>query len=241
MPRTRINVIVIIAAYCTVGWIILCRNHCGQDTLKCQLQKLEATSGSLSGLKLAVIVPVHRGDRALAMESLKQWPSKCYPLTKQNVDLVIYQAESMANKVDVSASVINAPSRCFRMARVVSGNLRPEVSNKFFRLVMEKSWLNMEGVHHYEMILENNFSRLLCGGFDYLASWCNFSTYCNDSIHANFPRKIRNVLCHSPQILMRIKQKFSLAIGNISNDLRGGGLTRTRDRKMKNTTKSVFC
>lgn len=46
------------------------------------------------GRRLAVIVPVHQGDSARAMDAISKWPSTCHRETVENIDLIIYEAEA---------------------------------------------------------------------------------------------------------------------------------------------------
>lgn len=130
---TMIVTVALIAARCFVLWIEVCRSENITDKIR-QQQHARNTNPHLWNRKLAIVVPVHQGDKHRAVESLQKWPSKCHTLTMQNVDLVLYQAESATNEADLLALVADGPAKCFREVSVVSGNLLPEVYLEIFRL-----------------------------------------------------------------------------------------------------------
>ncbi|CAB1119168.1 unnamed protein product [Ectocarpus sp. CCAP 1310/34] len=78
--------------------------------------------------KLAVIVPIHEGDSDRAMEALTKWPTTCYSNTLLGMDLIIYKAETISS-ASLPTAVPDRASLCFRNTKIVSANLRPEISN----------------------------------------------------------------------------------------------------------------
>lgn len=80
--------------------------------------------------KLAVVVPVYRGDLLRAVSSLEQWPTSCSPVTQQNVDLVLYYAESEADNSATAATaetIAKSAGRCFSSTQTVHADLAEEV------------------------------------------------------------------------------------------------------------------
>lgn len=75
---------------------------------------------------LAVVVPMHGGDVARAMESMKKWPATCSSDTLRAVDLILYHAEYVEEN-DLLAWLPFEASRCFRRTKVVNANLTEEV------------------------------------------------------------------------------------------------------------------
>ncbi len=78
--------------------------------------------------KLAVVVPAHAGDLEKALNSLKDWPTKCHPNTLANADLVLYYAGGAEDNVEaVLPSLAATGGRCFANTRLVLANLSEEV------------------------------------------------------------------------------------------------------------------
>lgn len=75
---------------------------------------------------LAIAVPMHAGDVARAMESMKRWPTGCSFDTLRAVDLILYHAEDVDEKHLLAWLPVEA-SRCFRKTKVVSAYLTEEV------------------------------------------------------------------------------------------------------------------
>lgn len=131
IPGWRLVVMAIVVFIATSCVIIIWVEQCRREPSRRHQLEPNTITQSQTNRKMAIIVPVHQGDKDRAMESLRQWPLKCHALTVQNVDLVIYQAENKTTEADLIARVTDGPSRCFRMASVVSGNLLPEVCDMF--------------------------------------------------------------------------------------------------------------
>lgn len=93
--------------------------------------QFEASAGgsSASAQRLGVVVPAHKGDLPRAVSSLERWPVNCSPITKQNVDLVLYYAESDADEAAAAAvpAIAESAGRCFANTRIVYANLDEEV------------------------------------------------------------------------------------------------------------------
>lgn len=84
------------------------------------------------GRKMAVVVPVHDGDKLRAMDAISRWPHDRHRNTLENMDLVIYKAEPPQGGPDGDADLLSKvpheASTCFRSIKIVSANLLPEVS-----------------------------------------------------------------------------------------------------------------
>ncbi|CAN0091222.1 unnamed protein product [Scytosiphon promiscuus] len=79
--------------------------------------------------RLAVVVPAYQGDLKRAVASLQQWPTSCSPVTKGNVDLVLYYAEGEEDASDVdaaAAAIVNSAGHCFRETLTVYAHLSEE-------------------------------------------------------------------------------------------------------------------
>lgn len=80
---------------------------------------------------LAIVVPIHEGDKDQALEAISSWPATCYENTLDTVDLVIYKAEALrSGDDDLLSRVPMRASRCFRRVRVIHANLLPEVGQR---------------------------------------------------------------------------------------------------------------
>ena len=83
--------------------------------------------------RLAVVVPVYRGDIERAVSSLGRWPTSCSTVTLQNVDLVLYYGKDEEEEQDTPnvSSAIDAISQsagaCFARTRAVFAFLNNEV------------------------------------------------------------------------------------------------------------------
>lgn len=120
-------IVALIVAHCLVVWIEFCKSENTIDIIRRQHDARSTKRGIWTSKMMAIVVPIHQGDKDRAMESLQRWPSKCHPLTTQNVDLIVYEAENETDEVELLARVANGPAKCFRKTSVVSGNLLPEV------------------------------------------------------------------------------------------------------------------
>lgn len=83
--------------------------------------------------RLAVVVPAYQGDLKRAVASLQQWPASCSPITKENVDLVLYYAEGEDDASDVEAAasaIVNSAGHCFRETLTVYAHLSEEVRGR---------------------------------------------------------------------------------------------------------------
>lgn len=93
--------------------------------------QFEAFAGghSESAQRLGVIVPAHKGDLSRAVSSLERWPANCSPVTLENVDLVLYYAESVADEDAAAAvpTIAESAGRCFANTKIVYANLNEEV------------------------------------------------------------------------------------------------------------------
>eukprot|EP00903_Cladosiphon_okamuranus_P019225 g17679.t1 len=78
--------------------------------------------------RLAVVVPAHFGDLRRAVAALHQWPNTCSPVTKANVDLVLYYAGEEGDTEPLAAldAIASSAGRCFGNAKLVYANLTPE-------------------------------------------------------------------------------------------------------------------
>lgn len=123
--------VTMIATRCLVVWIEVCRNWSIKKIHPPQQGK-NTKPHLWTDRKLAIVVPIHEGDKGRALKSLQKWPSKCHPLTVQNVDLILYKAESVTNEAELLAPVVKGPAKCFRLTSVVSANLLPEVFLGYF-------------------------------------------------------------------------------------------------------------
>lgn len=83
------------------------------------------------GRKMAVIVPIHDGDKFRAMDAISRWPHKCQRNIVEHMDLIIYKAEPPQPGPDGDAFLLSKvpheASACFRSTKIVSANLLPEV------------------------------------------------------------------------------------------------------------------
>lgn len=87
--------------------------------------------GSLPSQRLAVVVPAHSGDLYRALASLSKWPTKCSPVTRAHVDLVLYKAEA-EDELSFGALRLleNTAGICFANTKIVHGALTKEVRIK---------------------------------------------------------------------------------------------------------------
>lgn len=80
---------------------------------------------------LAIVVPVHEGDKKQALKAISSWPATCFENTLDTADLVIYKAEALrSGEDDLLSRVPMRASICFRRVRVVRANLLPEVGQR---------------------------------------------------------------------------------------------------------------
>lgn len=82
--------------------------------------------------RLAVVVPFHRGDLDLAVQSITNWPepASCSPLTEQNMDLVLYYGGGQEDYDAVSAAadtIQTSAGRCFASTRTIFADLEKKV------------------------------------------------------------------------------------------------------------------
>lgn len=89
-----------------------------------------AAASDSSAQRLAVVVPAHAGDLSRAVSALDRWPRECSPVTKDNVDLVLYYAEGEDDSGPTAAldEITTSAGRCFSNTRLVYANLNEEVS-----------------------------------------------------------------------------------------------------------------
>ena len=104
--------------------------------------------------RLAVVIPIHDGDKAQAIAAISGWPSTCYATTLAAVDLVIYKAEARRNEEDLLSGVPTEASACFRKVRIIYGDLTPEVSLKFFHSRELRMALSRESVSICRVAME---------------------------------------------------------------------------------------
>lgn len=90
--------------------------------------------------RLAVVVPAHAGDLPRAVSALDRWPKTCSPITKANVDLVLYYAEGEGDTEPLVAldAIASSVGRCFRNTKLVYAHLTPEVSGIESNVIVNK-------------------------------------------------------------------------------------------------------
>lgn len=98
--------------------------------LSCLLLAGAAAASTPGPQRLAVVVPAHGGDLSRAVSALDRWPEVCSPVTKTNVDLVLYYAEGDDDTEPLGAldAIASTAGRCFGNTKLVYANLTPEVS-----------------------------------------------------------------------------------------------------------------
>ncbi|CAN0034630.1 unnamed protein product, partial [Scytosiphon promiscuus] len=156
------------------------------------------------GRRLAVVVPVHKGDSSRAMDAISNWPSTCHRETVENVDLVIYEAEdrhAQRGPILVPPEV----SVCFRATRIIQGNLLPEenvypkgASVQFYKLFLDDDVAGSVAEYDALAIIEwdvvvahpESFVRLYDAAFSSMEPfWVKGSTLAGTEFHgtANVP------------------------------------------------------
>ncbi|CAB1118501.1 unnamed protein product [Ectocarpus sp. CCAP 1310/34] len=119
--RRTILILIMVAAY-SVGVITwLCKRH------PSEFQGFNNGILDTQEPLLAIVLPIHDGDAALAMTAMSKWPTTCYSNTLTNMDLIIYKAEAVESTTDLLSQVPREASGCFRSTKVITGNLTPEV------------------------------------------------------------------------------------------------------------------
>lgn len=88
-----------------------------------------ASASASEAQRLAVVVPAHAGDLPRAVSALDRWPTTCSPVTKENVDLVLYYAEGEDDPEPATAleTISSTAGRCFANTKLVYANLDAEV------------------------------------------------------------------------------------------------------------------
>lgn len=103
-------------------------------------------AGSTSGKRLAVVVPTHKGDFAKALASLAKWPTRCSPITRAHVDLILYKAEAQDEASTAALSVLeDTAGRCFADTKMVYGSLTEEV--RLFHVLALESYTRVHSLH----------------------------------------------------------------------------------------------
>lgn len=80
--------------------------------------------------RLGVVVPAFAGDLSKALNSLAYWPTTCYQSTQRRMDLILYYAGGVEDKVaELLPGLAETGGRCFARTRLLLGNLTDEVSH----------------------------------------------------------------------------------------------------------------
>lgn len=103
-------------------WVVRYFAKAGRNTQA----KDSSSARGMYDRKLAVVVPMHHGDVARAMESMQKWPATCSRDSLIAMDLVLYYAE-LVDEDEILARLPVEASRCFRSTYVVTANLTDEV------------------------------------------------------------------------------------------------------------------
>ncbi|CAM9163653.1 unnamed protein product, partial [Ectocarpus sp. 8 AP-2014] len=146
---------------------------------------------------LAVVVPIYDGDEDPAMTALSKWPTTCYYNTLNNVDLVIYKAEALADPDDLP-EVPRRASRCFRRTKIIGANLPPKdnvypkgASVMFYNMFLDGEVAHSLGEYDALAVVEwdvfvahsTSFSRLYDAAFYSEPFWVKGSTLGGTEFH----------------------------------------------------------